>query len=146
MAAISLQTNTASTQSGNTDVRLSVENSIEQHTYDAGVALEAGTPVYLDTNGVWQKASSAAANAAARVRGITVKKVAAGFAVTAISQGILAGFDFTNQAYGAPIYLNDTAGVIGDAAGTVSILVGYVIPGPSQGRGVARKKMLLVKV
>ncbi len=146
MAAITLQTNTASTQSGNTDVRLSIEDSREQHTYVAAVDLPAGTPVYLDSNGKWAKASSAAANAASRVRGITHKKVVAGQAVTAIAQGELAGFDLSGLAYGAPVYLNDTAGVIGDAAGTVSIILGYVIPGPSQARGVAAKKLLLVKI
>jgi hypothetical protein len=48
--------------------------------------------------------------------------------VTAIKQGVLGGFTFS-QAYGALIYVSDTDARLGDAAGTVEVIVGRIVPG-----------------
>ena len=49
--------------------------------------------------------------------------------VEVLTRGLVAGFTLTSQAYGATIYLSDTAtGILGDAAGTVSTKIGRVWP------------------
>lgn len=69
----------------------------------------------------------------------------AGNSVTGIRSGLLDGFDLTAQAYGAPVFLNDTDGVIGDAAGTISTLVGRVQPAPIHGVPSGADKVLAVR-
>jgi hypothetical protein len=71
-------------------------------TAPAGVALAAGDVVYLDANGVWQKAVSTACTIAnvSKFYGIVINAVSAGAPATAF--GI-----------GAKIYLTDTAQTIG---------------------------------
>jgi hypothetical protein len=71
--------------------------------------------------------------------------VAAGETVTALKVGVLDGFTFS-QAYDAAIYVSDTDGRLGDAAGTVSKIAGRVIPGTSTTLGTAYDKLLSVEL
>jgi hypothetical protein len=143
MADLALSSSNASTQTGNNNRSADVENSIEQLTYPAAVAMDELTPVYLNSSGKWAKADASAAGTA-DVFGLTVKKVAAGEPVTAISKGIVGGFVLTSLAYGASVYLSDTEGKVADAAGTVSVKIGRVVPVYGQVRGNSPAKMVQI--
>ncbi|HEX5704864.1 MAG TPA: hypothetical protein VFX97_16825 [Pyrinomonadaceae bacterium] len=106
--------------------QLRVEESLEQDTKPAGVAIAAGQSVRQDaTTGKWALADASVAGTA-DAYGMAVKTVPAGLPVTAIRRGVIEGFDLTDQDYGEQIFLSDTAGAIADAAGTVSKVVGDV--------------------
>lgn len=135
MAAISLTTT----------ARVNVVESFVQVTLPAAEAITAGQAVRLDTsNGKFTKANATTA-AEARFFGIALKSAAAGEPLTVLRSGIIDGFTLTSQAYDAAVYLNDTDGVIGDAAGTVSTVIGRVIPAHAQTLGTALDKLLLVE-
>src|SRR6478752_8163844 len=103
-----------------------VVESIEQMTAPAAETILAGAPVRIDTAGKFTNANGTTTTEN-RVYGIATASVIAGEALTAIRRGVLDGFTFT-QAYDAAIYLSDTDGTLADAAGTVSTVVGRVIP------------------
>jgi predicted RecA/RadA family phage recombinase len=108
-----------------TELRL-VE-AIEQFTGIAGAAISRGQAVRFDANG---KLVPAQANNATNAEcvGIALKSAQAGTAVTVLRQGVLdVGNALASAAYGAPVYLQDTAGAIGDTAGTVNVRIGQVI-------------------
>lgn len=90
----------------------------------AAAAITAGQVVYMDANGKADLADASAAGTAG-ARGIALRTVAAGEALTVVAEGEVEGFTIA-QAYDAPIYLSDTAGALADAAGTVSVLCGNV--------------------
>jgi predicted RecA/RadA family phage recombinase len=97
------------------------------NSYIAASAITAGQVVYLDTSGNVAPADGSAAGTAGTTVGIALKTVGAGQAVDVLKRGRVAGFTLTSQAYGALIYLSDTnTGILGDAAGTVSVVVGRV--------------------
>lgn len=108
----------------------------------AAEAIVAGAPCRIDTNGKAANGNGTDATES-NIRGIATRTVAAGEAVTLMKSGILDGFTFT-QAYTAPIYVSDTDATLADAAGTVSKIVGYVVPGNAQTLGTAADKLLLV--
>lgn len=124
--------------------KVHIVESIQQKTLLATEAILAGAPVRIHTDGKWTNANGTAAGEA-RVWGIATASVAAGVALTAIRQGILDGFTFT-QAYDAAIYLSDTDGTLADAAGTVSTIVGRVVPGTATTLGTAYDKLLSVEL
>lgn len=104
------------------------------HNYIAAVAINPGQPVYENSAG---NVDIARANAAptAKFRGIALNKAGAGQAVDVLEKGRVAGFTLTSQAYGAPIYVSDTAtGILGDSVGTTSVLVGRVVSAPDSTR------------
>jgi hypothetical protein len=118
---------------------------VRQLTLPAAEAIVAGAPVRIDTsNGKFTNANGSGA-AEARVWGISTATVPAGMPCTAIRNGIMDGFTFS-QAYDAAIYLADTDGRLGDAAGTVSVVVGRVIPGTATALGTAYDKLLSVEL
>lgn len=60
----------------------------------------------------------------------TIKSERVGQAVTVVRDGLLdVGDALDALAFGAPVYLSDTDGTLADAAGTVSVIVGRVVPG-----------------
>lgn len=147
MATIALLASTAAvvTSITNNNVSLDVVESIEQMTLPAGEAIPAGSPVRIDvTTGKFVKAAGDTAPHA-RVYGITVRKVLLGEAVTAIAKGVIGGFDFSSQAYDADIYVADDSS-LADAAGTVSKVVGKVIPVFAQTRTGSPLKALRVSL
>ena len=121
-----------------------VVTSIQQLTLPATEAIVAGAPVRIHTDGKWTNANGTSTTEN-DVWGIATKSVAAGEAVTAVRRGILDGFTFS-QAYNAPIYVSDTDGRLGDAAGTASKIVGRVVPGTATTTGTAFDKLLSVEL
>lgn len=115
-----------------------------QLTLPATEAIVAGAPVRIHTDGKFTNANGTTTTEN-RVWGIATASVAAGEALTAVRNGILDGFTFS-QAYDAIIYLSDTDGRLADAAGTVSTIVGRVIPGTATTTGTAYDKLLSVEL
>lgn len=124
--------------------RIHIVESIQQKTLLATEAIVAGAPVRIHTDGKWTNANGTSAGEA-RVWGIATKSVAANEAVTAVRRGILDGFTFS-QAYDAAIYLSDTDGRLGDTAGTVSTVIGRVVPGTATVIGASYDKLLSVEL
>lgn len=86
-----------------------------------------GQALYLTSAGTYGVAD---ANDAGKqqARGIALAGGAAGETIPMLKRGPVAGFTLTGQAYDAPIYLSDTAGALGDGAGTMTVVVGRVMP------------------
>ncbi len=124
--------------------RVEVVESIHQMTLPAAEAITAGAGVRIDSAGKFTNGNGTTTTEA-DIWGIATNTVAAGFPVTAIRRGVLDGFSFS-QAYNAPIYSSDTDGRLGDAAGTVSKIVGRVIPAWSQTLGTSADKLLSVEL
>jgi len=125
--------------------RVEVVESIEQLTLPAAETIVPGACVRLDSStGKFTNGNGTTA-AEARIYGIAVgtHDIIAGMPVTALRQGVLDGFNFS-QAYDAAIYASDTDGRLGDAAGTVSVIVGRVIPSTSELLGGSLAKLLQV--
>lgn len=100
----------------------------DQLTLPAAEAITAGAPVRLDTTtGRWMNANATTAAESTYVW-IALRTVAAGEGVTAYRRGIVSGYDLDALDYGAAVYLSDTDGRLADAAGTVSVIVGRVVP------------------
>lgn len=114
-----------------------------QITGVAAVAITAGSPVLFDANGKFIVADADAA-AADACFGIATRSALAGEAVTVMRRGFMDGWS-NLPAYGAPVYVSNTAGKLADAAGTASIVVGYVVSVAGTNVGVAYDKMLLVE-
>jgi hypothetical protein len=124
--------------------QLRVEESLEQDTQPAGVAIAAGQSVIRDgTTGRWILADASAAGTA-NAYGMAVKTVPAGLPVTAIRRGVIDGFNLDDQDYDEQIFLSDTAGGIADAVGTVSSVVGQVIPAHTHRIGGTPDKLLRI--
>lgn len=98
----------------------------EIHTCLAGAAITAGELVYLDSNGVAQLADGSAAGTAYPY-GLALQSAGIGQAFNVLKRGHVAGFTIT-QAYWAQVFVSDTAGAIADAAGTVDVSIGRVVP------------------
>lgn len=126
--------------------KIEIVESIQQMTLPAAEAIVAGAPVRLDTSTGRFTNGNGTTAPEARVWGIATKSVAAGEPVTAIRRGVLDGFDLSSQAYDAAIYASDTDGRLGDAAGTVSTVLGRVIPGTATTLGTAFDKLLSVEL
>lgn len=123
-----------------------VVESIEQLTLPAAEAITAGMAMRLDTStGKFTKSNGSSAGEA-RGKWLATKTVAAGEPVTGIKRGVMDGYDLSGLNYDAPVYLSDTDGRLADAAGTVSTVVGRVIPGTSTTLGTALDKLLLVEL
>lgn len=102
---------------------------VEQFTGPLAEAATPGTYVRLSvTTGMIEKGN--ATNAAeARKGGILISGGVAGQAVTAVKRGIVdVGNALSAVAYDADVFLSNTDGKLADAAGTVSSIVGKVIP------------------
>ena len=107
---------------------LRVVESIEQMTLPSAEAVVAGAPVRLDTtSGKFTNANGSSAGEA-RAYGIATRTVVANEPLTAVAVGVVDGLDVSALAFDAALYLSNTDGRIADAAGTVSTIVGRVIP------------------
>jgi hypothetical protein len=148
MADKSLLSSTAYAVQATTNSNVSLEVvgiPAEQLTLPAGGTIKAGAPVYIDSNGKFVEGDGSAAGTA-DVYGIAIERCVAGQACTAIKRGIVSGYDFSADAFWSKMYVSDTAGVVGNTAGTVSKEVGRVIPVHSHIRGGSPLKALLVEV
>ena len=102
-------------------------HSAEIFDFIAAEAITAGQAVYQTTAG---KVGVADANVAGKqqFRGIALKSVGAGQAVSVLKKGTLAGFDLSSLNRDAILYLSDTAGAMADAASaTKTVNCGRVI-------------------
>lgn len=115
-----------------------------QLTVPAAEAITAGAPVRLDTSTGKFTNANGTTTGEARVFGIATRTVAAGEALTVVRKGILDGFALSGMNYDAAVYLSDTDGRLADAAGTVSTVVGRVVPGTSVTLGTSYDKLLFV--
>ncbi len=120
-----------------------VLESETQMTLPFGESLAVGDAVRIDTNGKWT-GSNASTTTENRIYGILVSKDPAGAVGTAIRKGVIDGFALTALAYDAIVYLSDTDKKLADAAGTVSTIVGRVIPVPATTLGTAYDKVLFI--
>jgi hypothetical protein len=124
--------------------KMSVMEPIDQATGVAAETIAAGAPVRLDTSlGTYANGNGTTAPEA-RVIGIALRSVIAGEALTILKRGLLDGFDLSGLAYDAAVYVSDTDARLADAAGTVTLIVGRVVPGHAQSLGVAPDKLLRV--
>jgi hypothetical protein len=121
-----------------------IVESFEQMTLPAAEVIAAGAPVRIDTSGLFTNANGTTATEA-DVYGVATRSVRAREAVTAVRKGVLDGFNLTG-AYWSSVYAADTDGRLGDVAGTVSRVLGRVIPGTATPVGTAYDKLLLVDV
>ena len=126
--------------------KLEIVESIEQMTLPTAETVHPGQAARLDTSsGKYTKANGTTAPEA-RIYGIATggKVNVANEPVTAIRKGVVDGYDLSALAYDAPVYLSDTDGTLADAAGTVSVVVGRVIPGFGITLGTAADKLLFI--
>lgn len=116
---------TVSTASGNEGIRPvrvgPQDGLVNLGTFVAAEALAAGDAVYLNGSDKLAKADAGADDAGAKAIGIVLQGCAAGEARTVFAAGTFSGYGGVPR---GPVYLSDTAGRLGDAAGTVSIVVG----------------------
>jgi hypothetical protein len=115
-----------------------------QLTLKAVEAIVAGAPVRIDSNGKFANGNGTTA-AEAAIYGIATRSVAAEEALTAIAKGRMDGFVFAG-AYGSAVYVSDTDARLADAAGTVNVQIGKVVPKTGTTLGTAPDKILEVDV
>lgn len=99
----------------------------EIRSYVAAAALTKGAAVYIKTDG---KIDLCDANAAGckQFRGIALQSVGAGQIVDVLHEGEVAGFDVSSMNVDAPVYVNDTAGVLDTTASvTTTVVAGRVV-------------------
>lgn len=108
------------------NIRIAYDTA-EAYNYEAasGVSLALGDAVYFDSSGNLVK-SNAGAGGTAKFAGIVVGIIGQGISVC--HGGQIVGFDLSALAYGASVYLSDTAGKLGSTAGTTSVVAGKVVP------------------
>lgn len=97
----------------------------------ADEALNAGEAIKINTSTGKYTPGNGSGAAEARVIGVAVTSATyAGQAITVIKRGILdVGDALSGLAYDQVVYLSDTDGTLADSAGTVSTVVGRVVPG-----------------
>lgn len=113
----------------------------DQHTAPAGEAINRGAPIRLDAaTGRWVNAAGdLAANAATHVAWRTVL---AGESLTGLRRCLVDGYVLDAIAYGAVVYVSNTAGAVDTVAGTVAAVVGRVVSAHAQLLGVGPDKLL----
>lgn len=110
-------------------------------SYIAGAAITAGQPLYVNASGDVDLADGNGSGTKQFI-GIALNAAGIGQAISVLRHGEVYGFSLASIAYGALVYVSDTAGTYDSAAGTVPIPVGRVQPlsDPS------RTKVLLVDI
>lgn len=107
-------------------VGVTFPDKAEIFDFVAAETITAGQAVYVTSAG---KVGVADANASGKqqCRGIALNGGGAGQAISVIKRGHVSGFTLAG-AYDSLAYLSDTAGALADAAGTMSVPVGRVVP------------------
>lgn len=125
------------------NVRVVTRNNEHQHTAPAGEAFNAGQ--YIRWNTSTGKFELGNATSAAEVGDgfIAERTAAVGDPATGLKGPVIleVGDALSSLNYGASVYLSDTDGTLADAAGTVSTVVGKVVPGWA---GTAKKLLRLI--
>lgn len=86
-----------------------------------------GQAGYLASTGKYGLAD-ANASGKQQFRGIFIEAAGANQGTSLLKRGHVGGYDLSGLAYDAPVYLSDTAGALADAAGTMTVPVGRVVP------------------
>lgn len=134
------------TKKTTTRVSLDVDESIDQFTGVAGVDILKGQAItFHTTTGKWLLAVGTALATANNVY-IATTKAKTGQPCTGIRQGVIDSHDLSGQNFGASVFLSDTAGELGDAAGTKRLKVGHVVPLFAQPIGDTPFKLLKVNI
>lgn len=96
----------------------------------ADEAVTIGQTAYLNTS--TGKYGVCDANAAGKQQfaGVFMNSAAAGQQADLLIRGFVSGFTISSLAYGALAYQSDTAGALADAAGTMTVRCGRVLPLP----------------
>ena len=104
---------------------------IEQSTGPAGEAIVAGQLVHFGTaTGKYLLANGTGATTVAGPLGIALNGGTTNITISVLHKGLLdVGEALAALDYSDPVYAANTAGVLGDAAGSVSTVVGRVVPG-----------------
>jgi len=102
---------------------------IEQFTGPAAEDLVAGRYVRYNTTSGKIEYGKATTSAESRSGGIAMTSAAEGITLTALRKGIIDLGDILGDlGYDADVFLSDTDGRLADAAGSVSKVVGTVVP------------------
>jgi hypothetical protein len=99
----------------------------EIYTFIAVEAITKGQAVYLVAASGKVGVADANASGKQQLRGIALNAAAAGEPVAVMKTGHIYGFTLTSQDYDDAVYLSDTAGALGDAAGTMTVNAGRVV-------------------
>ncbi len=122
--------------------RVEIVESLEQRTLAADESITPGAPVRINgdrfTNGNGSDATEA------DIYGVATGDhvVPAGMAITAVRHGTLDGFNLSGATNSA-VYVSNTDGRLDTAAGTVSKVVGRVVPGTAELIGSTHKLLLV---
>jgi hypothetical protein len=121
-----------------------VQSPRPPRSFPAGGTITAGDAVYQDTAGKVQRAS-AGADATENPIGIALRSVVSGEAVTIAGPdaAVDIGDALGGVAFGAAVFLSNTAGALADAAGSASVEMGRVESVFSQTSGTADKVLRL---
>lgn len=119
--------------------RVEIVESIEQATLVCAEAITPGAPVRIGTDNKFTNGNGTTSTEA-DVYGIATgdRVVPAGMPITAVAKGVLDGWTFSGDT-NSPVYLSDTDGRLDTAAGTVSKVVGKIVPGTATLRGSTAK-------
>lgn len=115
---------------------------IEQFTAPAGEAITAGQVVrYNGDNGKFMLAGGTTAAGVAGPRYVAIHTAnVANIAITAVAKGLidLGGSALDGIAFGGTVFVGNAAGALDSAAGSVSVVAGYVVPGFAAGTAADR--------
>lgn len=93
----------------------------------ANESVTNGAPAYLASTGKYGLAD-ADASGKQQFRGIILEAAGAGQGTSLLTKGKVWGFDLSSLAYDALVYLADAVGTYVDTAGTMTVIVGRVVP------------------
>ena len=112
-----------------TDDRISLLDVERCEVFNAycGVTIARGQAVFINTSTGRLALSNAGSAGTTLFAGIALDPGGAGQAISVLKRGRIAGFAPAGN-YMSSVYLNDTDGVVGDAAGTNSKVIGKVVP------------------
>ncbi len=104
---------------------------VKQSTAPVGEAVTVAAPwMRLNATTGNLELGNATTAAEAKRGGIALQPATVGEAVTIVEDGVLdVGEALDALAFDAPVFLSNTDGMLADAAGTVSVQIGKVVPG-----------------
>ncbi len=113
------------------NVRVARRADEHQHTAPAGEAFSAGQYIRWNTSTGKFELGNASSSGEVGDGFIAENSAAVGDPATGLKGPVLldVGDALSSLNYGASVYLSDTDGTLADAAGTVSTVVGKVVPG-----------------
>jgi hypothetical protein len=132
-----------------------VANGHEQYTFEASEQINVGQVFRISlTTGKAEKANASTLVESGQVTtaGNYTSELfiaidgarQAGNAVTGMKKGELDGYNLDALAFGAPVYISNTDGMLADAVGTTTTMVGRVRPAPYTGTPSGADKVLAV--